>query len=165
MRDGGASDAQAPDVVPRRVGPGVLDEPEDEMRERPRAQHDRSLPRLLGLENARGVLRRDLLKWVHARDTDVASERQRLHAVLSLTFRHRPELRPKPDEELLDLDAELFGGDEVTELVQPDRQQDRDDEKDDTECRHEQASMRPCASARAQRSASSTTSSVSCSTG
>src|SRR6266566_575283 len=137
------------------------DKTEDEVRERSCAQDDRALPRLLGFEDSRRILRRDLFEGVHACDADEASERQRLHPILGLTLLYGPEARSEPDEELVDLDTELLRGDEVAELVQPDRQQDRDDEKDDPEGRHEHASMRPCASARAQRSASSTASSVS----
>src|SRR5207245_5789960 len=86
---------------------------------------------------------------------------KRLHAVLGLAPAHRPQPRTEPDEELLDLDPEFLRRDEMAEFVQADRHQDRCDEHDDAEGRHEQASILLCASARANRSDASTVSSVS----
>ena len=101
----------------------------------------------------------------HPDDLDVAAERDRLDAVLGLADLLAPHRRPEADEPLGDLPAEHLGGDHVTELVEPDRGQDGDEEDHHAQRvvdgGHASPSIRVTAAARAQASAPSTSSTVS----
>src|SRR5205085_3611921 len=99
-------------------------EREHEVRRRPRADHERALPDRLRAERARELTLRGLLERVHARDADVAAEREGLHAVLRLAAPRRPQPRTESDEELLHLDPERLRHAEVRGLVDQDDQED-----------------------------------------
>ena len=116
------------DVLPlRRAGVG------DQLGEHPGVGAAHLVHRLAVL-----VVRRLLDEVLRARgqhpdDLDVAAERDGLDAVLGVADLLAPHRRAEADEPLRDLAAELLGRDEVTELVEPDRDQDRHDEGDDTQ--------------------------------
>src|SRR6266487_6311953 len=110
--------------------------PEQKMREGTRREHDGPLPRFLRFEYPVTVLGTDLFERIHARDPDVPTGRDRFDPVLGLTLADGPDLWTESDEELFDLDSESLRGDEVSELVKTDGEQDREDEKEDAERGH-----------------------------
>ena len=101
-----------------------------------RVLHHRGEEAAAGLALGSGAVRpvagtRTTRGRVHARHRDVAAERQRLEAVLGLADPARPQRRAEADHVLPDPHAEALGGEEVTELVQRDRDREPDDEQRD----------------------------------
>ena len=102
-----------------------------EMRHRAGRDHRCPLPDRLGSKGPREVFRLGFLERVHAGDPDVTTERERLHTVFGLPSTGGPYPWAEPDEELLDLDLERLGREEVARLVDQYHQKDGDDEQND----------------------------------
>ena len=101
-----------------------------EVRERAAEDHDDPLPDRLGPVGAMLVARRHVvLERVHPGDLHVAAGRDRLHAVLDLAAAERPEPRAEPEEVLEHTEAEPAASEVVTDLVDHDDREQRDDEE------------------------------------
>jgi hypothetical protein len=93
-------------------------EREHDVHERPGGDHEYPLPHRLAVVGAVGVLRRDLLRRVHAGDLHVAAERDRADRVLGLAPLAAHDQRREEEAEALDAHADGLGREEVAGLVQ-----------------------------------------------
>ena len=91
------------------------------------------LPRGLGSIGSRIVLGARLFERVHPGDADIPAEQKGLDPVLGLPSSKRPESRPEPDEELLHLDPERLGREEVARLVDHDDEEHDENEQSDAD--------------------------------
>src|SRR6266498_540305 len=129
-----------PVVVRRTDGHEEEDEDQEgdyEVGHRAGQDDDGALPHRLGSERPGILFGSGFLEGVHPCDSDISARGDGLHAILRLPSPERPQARPEADEELLDLDAEQLGGEEVAGLVDHHHDDEGHDEKSHAEgCGH-----------------------------
>ena len=111
----------------------VDDHREDEVGDRSRQNHQRTLPDGFGHERATHLVLVDRLQVaeVVAEHEYVTAQRQRADHVLGLSVGEPEDLGPEPDREPQDLDVAHLGDGEVSELVEEHERADHDDEVDE----------------------------------